>query len=103
MLVDTLGFGQCPVCPGELGGVTVTLPTPTAVIDGWEFTVIYNAPSAVSQYVVYAGGLPIGDVSGTTPWAANSALDFDSIGDAMTFVADYDSEVSYWVKSYHIQ
>lgn len=85
------------------GGVTVTVPTPTATTDGWEITLFYGGTSATSQYVIYSGGLPIGDASATTPYSANTALDFDAIGDSITIVADYDSEVSWWVKSYHIQ
>lgn len=85
------------------GGVTVTLPTPTAATHGWEITLIYNWSSATSPMVPYAGGLPIGNTSSVSPYAFNSAIDMDAVGDTLTLISSYDSEVSYWVKSYAIQ
>ncbi|KKK97500.1 hypothetical protein LCGC14_2652110, partial [marine sediment metagenome] len=105
---DAAVAGECIICDEAQGGVTVTIPSlVTSIMDGWEFTVIHNftagSTSATSQFVVYAGGLPIVDVSATTPFAGNTNLDPDALGDSITFIADYDSEVSYWVKSSHIQ
>ncbi|KKM21156.1 hypothetical protein LCGC14_1638310, partial [marine sediment metagenome] len=105
---DAENANNCAVCLESEGGVTVTIPgVVTAIMDGWEFTVIHNftagSSSATSPFVVYAGGLPIVDISATTPYPGNTNLDPDAVGDSITFIADYDSEVSYWVKSYHIQ
>ena len=82
-------------------GTTVNLPTITSTMDGWEVTIV-KIDSGTSEVVPYAAGLPIGSASAVTPGASGVTDIFNAQGDAITLIADYDSAVSWWVKSVKI-
>lgn len=91
------GTPSVTIGPSDGTGVTVVLPTPTADTDGAKVT-IFKSDSGATDVFAWASGLPIGSASGTTD---NKVM--DAQGDAITFVADYNSAVSWWIISTHIQ
>ena len=94
---------------GMASGVTTVLPTPTAAMDGWEMTFVNSSGSGVSPFFLYVDGVAtIGYASGTTSGVAtnfNGTYEVipDAQGDTITVVADFDSAVSYWVKSFNFR
>ena len=94
---------------GMASGVTTVLPTPTAAMDGREMTFVNSSGSGVSPFFLYVDGVAtFGYASGTTSGVAttfNGSYEVipDAQGDAITVVADYNSAVSYWVKSFNFR
>uniref|UniRef100_A0A6H1ZJL9 Uncharacterized protein n=1 Tax=viral metagenome TaxID=1070528 RepID=A0A6H1ZJL9_9ZZZZ len=81
-------------------GLTVSLPTVTDALDGWELT-ITKVGSGTTEIVPY--GTAVGTASGTTPGDALSTLILNAVGDSITLQAACNSEVSWFVKSSFIQ
>jgi len=86
------------------GGVTVTLPTVTAILDGWEITIGKKEEaglnSGTTEIVPY--GTAVGTESGTTPGDGTAAIILNDVGDMVTLMASYNTGVSWFVKSYHV-
>jgi hypothetical protein len=78
-------------------GTTVVLPTVTEFMDGWELTII-KVDSGTSEVVPYSS-VPLGNASGTTPGANVTTYLLNAQGDSVTLIADYNSSVSWWIKS----
>ncbi|EFK95617.1 hypothetical protein LDC_2374, partial [sediment metagenome] len=78
-------------------GTTVVLPTVTEIMDGWELTII-KIDSGTSELVPYSS-VPFGNASGTTAGANVATYVMNAQGDSITIIADYNSAVSWWIKS----
>ena len=102
--------GSGGVGPGDGAGVTVYVIVPTAETDG----AIYNfmkTDSTATDFFLYvpggtmSGGTPVSQttdrtVNGTNVSSCTDFLTMDAFKDSITLIADYDSEVSYWVLNY---
>lgn len=94
-LIDMTDRGGAPAATiGPTSGVTVHLPTPTAVLDGLRIT-LFKTDSGTTPFFVYSGGLPIVHASGVTDGVLS-----DAQGDSITLVAKFESGVSWFLENY---
>lgn len=112
-IINPCSTGTSGVGPEDGAGVTVTLPFPTAALDGNIFTFIKTDSTATDFFLycpgcVISGETPIPSATGggySTVGEANvsSCTDFAALDlqeDSIVVLADFESAVSYWVLSF---
>lgn len=96
-----LNIGHFSTLGASQSGTTVTLPTITRELDNVVLTFV-NATSGTSEMVPYAGGLPIGSTSGTTPGGANSDIVLNGNGESVSLRAAWNSGVSWFIEKFYV-